>query len=348
MSSLFSRFAAAITVGLLAAACSAAAAPSPISTPVVSPPVPTAIPVVPTPIATDAPLATISPLERPGASGAAKLTGAIFGLFSIRGDDCPTPEHPDGLLSGMGENGETALEVTIRPDATVRFVFYPTPGDKSDSISATVPASLQAAGDGWSVALHAAPAGIGAVTLDVEWSCAAATATAAPASVGSGHVIHVNLAVPLASAAALGSACDAAALGATGPVAATIPGSRLQFFDFDQPLDMFDPADEPNETPPEGSSPRDTLTPEKPNETRKPLTPLGDQTVPATGTVVKPISNDPSFPAACLFSFDVPTSADVKKAYLFSLGSVYFPVPAMLRADLEAAAWVTNIGVNPQ
>ncbi len=347
MSSLFSRFAAAITVGLLAAACSAAATPSPTSTPVASPPAPATILVDPTPVATEVPPGTTSPLERPGASGAAKLSGAIFGLFSIRGDECPTPEHPDGLLSGMGENGETALEVTIRPDATARFVFYPTPGDESDSIAATVPASPQVAGDGWAVALQASPAGIGPVTLDVEWTCDAATATASPGSLGSGHVIHVNLAVPLASAAALGSTCDATALRATGPVAATIPGSRLSFFDFDQPLDMFDPADEPNETPPEGSSPRATVVPEEPNETKVPFIPLGEQTVPETGTLVKPISDDPGFPAACLFSFDVSTTADVKKAYVFSVGSVYFPVPLILRSDLEAAGWVANIGVNP-
>jgi hypothetical protein len=153
--------------------------------------------------------------------------------------------------------------------------------------------------------------------------------------IGSGHVIHVNLAVPLASAAALGSTCDAAALRATGPIVATIPGSRLKLTDFDQALDMADQAYEPNAT-------------EKPTETTKPLTPLGEQTVPATGTVVKPISDDPGFPAACLLSFDVPTTADVKKAYLFSVGSIYFPLPAMLRADLEAAGWVANIGVNPQ
>ena len=320
MSSLFSRFAAAITVGLLAAACSAAATPSPTSTPVASPPAPATIPVDPTPVATEVPPGTTSPLERPGASGAAKLSGAIFGLFSIRGDECPTPEHPDGLLSGMGENGETALEVTIRPDATARFVFYPTPGDESDSIAATVPASPQVAGDGWAVALQASPAGIGPVTLDVEWTCDAATATAAPGSLGSGHVIHVNLAVPLASAAALGSTCDATALRATGPVAATIPGSRLSFFDFDQAREA------------------DFAT----------MTPLGEQPVPQTGTVVQPISDDPNSSAGCLFSFDVPTTADVNKAYMFSLGSVYFPIPAILRADLEAAGWNANIGVNPQ
>jgi hypothetical protein len=156
------------------------------------------------------------------------------------------------------------------------------------------------------------------VTFLLTGCVGSATATAAPASAGGGHVIHVNLAVPLASAATLGSACDAAALRATGPKAATIPGSRLQFFDFG--------FDRESGTPP----------------------PIGEQLVPQTGTVVKPISDDPSFPAACLFSFDVPTTADVNKAYTFALGSVYFPVPAILRADLEAAGWVANIGVNPQ
>jgi hypothetical protein len=147
-----------------------------------------------------------------------------------------------------------------------------------------------------------------------------AVATSAPASVGSGHVIHVRLFVPLASAADMGSACDAAALTATGPVAATIPGSRLQFFDFDQARET------------------EFAT----------MTPLGEQPVPQTGTVVKPINDDPDFSAACLFSFDVPTTADVNKAYMFSLGSVWFPIPAFLRADLEAAGWDANIGVNPQ
>lgn len=145
-------------------------------------------------------------------------------------------------------------------------------------------------------------------------------ATAAPASPGSGHVIHVNLVVPLAATAELGSACDAAALRATGPTAATIPGSRLKFFDFDRAREA------------------DFAT----------MAPLGEQPVPQTGTVVKPISDDPAFPAGCLFSFDVPTTADAGKAYMFSLGSVYFPIPAILRADLEAAGWDANIGVNPQ
>ena len=184
--------------------------------------------------------------------------------------------------------------------------------------------------------LPGAPLLVGLSVMFLLTGCAgSATATVAPTSATSGHVIRVNLAVPLASAATLGSACDAAALRATGPKAATIPGSRLQFFDFDQALKMADQVYEPNET-------------NNPSETNKPITPLGEQRVPSTGTVVKPISDDPSFPAACLFSFDVPTSADVNKAYLFSVGSIYFPLPAILRADLEAAGWDANIGVNPQ
>ena len=142
------------------------------------------------------------------------------------------------------------------------------------------------------------------------------TTTTAPGSAGSGHVIHVNLAVPLASAPILGSTCDAAGLRATGTKAATIPGSRLKLFDFDRADEM--------------------------------ITPLGDQPVPPTGTVAKPISDDPAFPAACIFSFDVPTTAAVEKAYVFALGSIYFPVPLIPRAELEAAGWIANIGVNPQ
>ena len=52
-----------------------------------------------------------------------------------------------------------------------------------------------------------------------------ATPAATAASLAaSGHLIHVNLDVPLAAAAPVGTTCDAAALDATGPVAATIPG----------------------------------------------------------------------------------------------------------------------------
>jgi hypothetical protein len=166
------------------------------------------------------------------------------------------------------------------------------------------------------------PAGLAAVLLLT--GCAgsvspAATQTAASPAItpaAGGHVIHMNLDVPLASAATLGSACGAADLRATGPKAATTPGSRLQLFDF--------------------------------NRANAAMTPLGDEPVPPTGLVAKPISDDPSFPTACRFSFDVPTTADVDKAYLFALGSISFPVPVIPRADLEAAGWVANIGVNPQ
>jgi hypothetical protein len=54
---------------------------------------------------------------------------------------------------------------------TYRSVLYRTPGDKNDVITATGPASLQVAGNGWATSLQAAPTGIGPVTLDVEWSC---------------------------------------------------------------------------------------------------------------------------------------------------------------------------------
>ena len=86
---------------------------------------------------------------------------------------CPTPEHPDGFLAGSGmiDSGEAILEVTVKPDSSVTFVLYRTPGDKSDAISATGPASLQVAGDGWATSLQAAPTPIGPVNLDAEWSC---------------------------------------------------------------------------------------------------------------------------------------------------------------------------------
>jgi hypothetical protein len=150
------------------------------------------------------------------------------------------------------------------------------------------------------------------------------SASPTPAASGAGHVIHVNLAVPLASAATLGSACDAAALSATGPVAATIPGSRLQFFALPLPAASG-----------------------RANETPATITPIGEQPVPQTGTVVKPIHNESRFTTACLFSFDVPTTAEVDY-YAFSVGSVYFPIPIIPRADLEAAGWIANIAVNPQ
>jgi hypothetical protein len=167
------RVAALAVAALLASACSTAATPIPTSTSAVSPTAPAPVPVVPTPVATEAPLATISPTGPSGASGAAKITGSISGIFEIRGDDCPTPEHPDGLLSGSGmiDSGEATLEVTVKADSSVGFVLYRTPGDKSDAISATGPASLQVAGDGWATSLQAAPTPIGPVNLDVEWSC---------------------------------------------------------------------------------------------------------------------------------------------------------------------------------
>jgi hypothetical protein len=171
-----------------------------------------------------------------------------------------------------------------------------------------------------------------APTASASPSVAAATpaptalATPAPASAGSGHVIHVNLVVPLTSAAPVGSTCNATALRETGPVAATIPGSPVQLFDFN----------------------RWDVPPPAPGATRQPLKVVGEQAVPAAGTVVEAIIDDPGFPAACRFTFDVPTTADVKTAYLVSIGRVYFPLPLMHRDALEAAGWIADIGVNPQ
>jgi hypothetical protein len=69
--------------------------------------------------------------------------------------------------------------------------------------------------------------------------------------------------------------------------------------------------------------------------------------VPLTGTVAERLTDDPGYPASCLFAFDVPTTADPDR-YVFSVGEVYFPIPLILRDQLEAAGWVANIGVNPQ
>ncbi len=147
-----------------------------------------------------------------------------------------------------------------------------------------------------------------------------AESSTASATLVGGHVIHVNVAVPLVTAADLGSSCDAAALRTTGPIVATIPGSTLRFFDFDRAREVgFEN-----------------------------VAPLGEHEVPSAGTVVKPLSDDPDFTAACQFSFDMPTIADAGRAYMFSLGTVYFPLPAILRADLEARGWEAYIGVNPQ
>ena len=167
---------------------------------------------------------------------------------------------------------------------------------------------------GWVAAHRRLVTTLFAVLLVAACTSERGQTSATPLS-GSGHVIHVNLFVPLASGAAFGSACDATALSATGPKAATIPGSRLRFLSLNR-------ANRTSET-------------------------IGDQPVPRTGTVAKPISDDPSFPTACLFSFDVPTAADVD-GYAFALESIYFPMPIIPRAQLEAAGWVANIGVNPQ
>jgi hypothetical protein len=131
-----------------------------------------------------------------------------------------------------------------------------------------------------------------------------------------GHVIHVELYVPLTSDAPGGSPCDMAALRSTGPGAATIPGSHLQFLRW---------ADRVNGK----------------------MEVIGEGLVPLGGTVAGAISDDPNFPTACLFTLDVPTTMDTD-VYAYALGSIYFPVPAILRQDLEAAEWVARIGVNPQ
>jgi len=68
---------------------------------------------------------------------------------------------------------------------------------------------------------------------------------------------------------------------------------------------------------------------------------VGTQTIPDLGVVAAPLGDDPNFPAACVFTFDVATSADVGLAYLFSIGSlfaddaVYIPVPAIAHGIVE-------------
>lgn len=154
---------------------------------------------------------------------------------------------------------------------------------------------------------------------------------AASMSSRDGNVVHVNVAVPLARQAPQGSACGAADLRETGPKAATVPGAPFAFYDFERvrELGALDDA------------------------TQLEQTSVGHQTVPDAGVVAEPIADDPDFPAACVFSFDVVTG-EVELAYMFAIGppltddSIYFPIPAILRTDLEAAGWVANIGVNPQ
>jgi hypothetical protein len=145
-----------------------------------------------------------------------------------------------------------------------------------------------------------------------EPSSPAASATASFAT-GIGHVIQVNLYVPVASDAGLRSACDAATLRATGPKAAMIPGSTLRF------SRILDPTDAT-------------------------LDAIGEAPVPPTGTVMELPGSAERY---CVFTFDVTTTADTDP-YFFSVGSIYFPMPIIPRDQLVDAGWVVDIGVNPQ
>lgn len=141
------------------------------------------------------------------------------------------------------------------------------------------------------------------------------TASATPWSfpTGIGHVIQVNLYVPVTVDAALDSACDAATLRATGPKAATIPGLPLRF------LRLLE------------SEPATAET-------------IGEATIPSAGTVAQLAGDAERY---CVFTFDVKTTADTDP-YVFSVGSIYFPMPIIPRDQLVAAGWVVDIGVNPQ
>jgi len=182
-------------------------------------------------------------------------------------------------------------------------------------------------------------------------ACQAGGGPTGSASAAAGHAIHVNLYVPLASNAALGSTCDATALKATGPVAVTIPGSTLKLLRV-VGGGGFPAAPTPPEVP--GSAPADSTSPAEPGlpSANGPaatigVETIGEQLVPQSGKVAGPISSNTEFPTACLFSFDVVTTTDLDR-YLFSVGKVYFPVPLITGRQLQAAGWVANIGVDPQ
>jgi hypothetical protein len=144
---------------------------------------------------------------------------------------------------------------------------------------------------------------------------ALAVAVAGCGSPGAVRVVRVNLLVPLATADAAGSSCDAADLEVTGPKAAAIPGSTFEFLAIDREVGTVEP--------------------------------IGTQPIPMEGEVVDAISDDPSYPSACRFSFEVETSAD-PEVYGYRVADVYFPVPGFPRSMLEEAGWVADIGVNPQ
>lgn len=110
----------------------------------------------------------------PGAVAEATLAGAVEGAFTLTGDDCPTPEHPDGFVIGTATTGDrqAILEVTIADDG-VSFVLYPTPGDKNDMVRGKGPAVIRTLdpGPGWGVTLAVTSADVGPVTLDLRWRC---------------------------------------------------------------------------------------------------------------------------------------------------------------------------------
>ncbi len=152
---------------------------------------------------------------------------------------------------------------------------------------------------------------------------------AAPGS-SSGDVIHVTLAVPLASAMTVGSACGAADLQATGPKAPTIPGSSMTFMAAALP-----------------NSPGATESATAQQADGSPFPKIGEQRIPATGMVIAAITTHPAYPAACAFHFDVAITsrADV---YAFAIDSIYFPIPLIPHAELVESEWSASIAVNPQ
>ena len=165
-------------------------------------------------------------------------------------------------------------------------------------------------------ACNAEPAGSSPVATPtgpasvVASGSAAATSSTASSPLG-GAVIHVDLRVPIASAADLGGKCDSASFGAhtaAGTPLSTIPGATFTLAVLRGPR-------------------------------------LAAITVPASGTIVPRGGDDPLFRTDCSFTFDVPADS-TSTAYVFAVGRIYFPVPIMPRDQLEATGWIATIGVN--
>ena len=160
-----------------------------------------------------------------------------------------------------------------------------------------------------------------AVVLFAGCGAAATPQPTVPPTAAGGHVVSVNVNVPIASVPATGTRCGASDLEATGPIVTAIPGSRFALMRLDHVGDVA-----------EGTTPR-------------PLETLVEAIVPLSGTVGD--ATFPDYPATCVFEFEVKTTAEVD-LYGVSLGEVYLPIPVIPRDDLASHNWVVDIGVNPQ